>query len=157
MFFLVISIIAIVFIVDKIKYARINSWITDVKDLVRDPNSFHYVNDLYISDGRHYEHMLNDKEKGDYEKLFTAIKNRETEIELDLKDDEYVNEVMPKIEGAIKMDHPELLYFSACAFRRIGDKVMAKITYPMNESEYEKNITTMMGILEEIKKDIEIL
>ena len=59
---LLIFIVVTIFIVNKVKYAKINSWITDVDDLVKDSNSYHYINDLYISDGRHYVHLLDAKE-----------------------------------------------------------------------------------------------
>ena len=149
---LVIAIVVIIFGVNKYKEWRLNSWITDVKDLVRNPNSFDYINDLYISDGRHWQHMLNNKEKEDYKKIFEAIKEHRDTVTLSLEDGEFMMDLMGTLSDVIGMDHPELLYFSYVFCRRTNNAVEVYISYCMDDASYQEKLQKTMGIIEIIKE-----
>lgn len=156
---LLIAIILIVLIINRIKYARINSWITDVKDLVQDKNSFYYINDLYISDGRHYEHLLDKKEKKLFEDVYSAIKNRQSTVVLDLNEFEYsnftravvVDTAFEKVFDVLSMDHPELIYYSPAAnmfsYERNSKNITVYLDYSMNDETYQANLQTIQNVL----------
>ena len=149
---LVIAIVVIFFGVNKYKEIRLNHWITDVKDLVRDPDSFDYINDLYISDGRHWQHILNDKEKEDYKKIYTAIKEHQDKVILNLEDGEFMEDLVASLSDVIGMDHPELLYFSYVSYLRRDSSVEIGLHYSMDEALYQENLQKSMHIVAEIKE-----
>ena len=156
---LLIFIVVTIFIANKVKYAKINSWITDVDDLVKDSNSYHYINDLYISDGRHYEHLLDAKEKKLYEDLYNAIKERQSTVILDLNEFEYnnftravtVDTAFENVFEALSMDHPELIYYSPPAnmfrYQTNSKSIEVYLEYSMDETTYQENIIKIQNIL----------
>lgn len=160
---IILIIIAIVFIKDKIKYGIIESRITDVSELKRDTSSYHYVNDLYISDGRLYEYMLDSKEQKIYKNLYDAILNREKKISLDMSEFDYskkdaksvIETEMEKILEALSMDHPELIYYSPSLntfeYKSDSNLIDYELDYSMSEKEYQKNIELIQSTIEDIK------
>ncbi|MBR2289834.1 MAG: hypothetical protein IJ867_04370 [Clostridia bacterium] len=160
---LVIAVILIVLIVNRIKYARINRWITDARDLVRDTASFYYINDLYISDGRHYEHLLDKKEKKLFEDVYEAIKNRQSTVVLDLNEFEYsnftravvVDTAFEKVFDVLSMDHPELIYYSPASnmftYQRDSKYITVYLEYSMDNETYLANMQRMQNVITVLK------
>jgi len=149
----IILIVITILAVMKYKEFRLNKIITDVSDLVRDPNSVDYVNDLYISDGRHAKYLLNDKEREDYNKIYAAIKEHKNSVTLTLDKNEYSNELIVKMVEVIGMDHPELIYFSYLGYRKVGRDVEVSISYSMDENQYQQNLQNMQYIINNIKEE----
>lgn len=134
--------------------------ITDVSELVRDKKSKHYINDLYISDGRNYEYILDDNEKEIYNQLLTAIKKFQKKVTIELNDEKYKDFylsgiILEKIQEVMIMDHPELLQFAY--FKLEGGnskerKYQVTVEYALNKSQYNTAVKRVKAVLDQAAK-----
>lgn len=86
-----------------------------------DKNSIHYATDLYYSDGRYYETLLNDQEKEIYLDTFNDIKNLKVESKLDCRDYGYENfndctGEFINVINVILMEHPDLFWYRSSRY-----------------------------------------
>lgn len=147
-----------------VKNIIIEQRITDIEELVVDKNSIHYVNDLYISDGRHYKYLLNDEEKEIYKTFITKIKNFETDFSIDLSEKQYkyfYNSVQyfDKVISALLMDHPELIQYGSVTLTPIDYSKGLKvgIRYALDEKQTAlalKDIQNTINSLKKVTKDM---
>lgn len=133
------------------------SRITDVNDLVMDQTSKQYINDLYISDERHYKYILNNEEKQLYDILKEAIKNEQEIIEIDTKEyntttSEFNVKMLKKIKEALSMDHPELINFGYIKTSENIDGLKIHIIYSLNKEETNNKINEIKNKIEELKE-----
>lgn len=157
-----LSIIILIGIFNIVRETIINIRITSVSELKIDKTSIHYVNDLYISDGRYYKYMLNDEEKEIYIKLLESIKNYKEGFKLDLSDKKFgyffeSTQYFNKILSALVMDHPELIQYSSVYMSAIeySKGLNVRITYALNQETTKKALQEMKLILDEIKSKTE--
>ena len=81
-----------------------------------DKNSDYYINSIYMSDGRIYNHYLNNSEKYLYDYFMTKIKKGKTAFymkpsDYGCKDYKECFSYFNTVTHAIMIDHPELLSF----------------------------------------------
>lgn len=131
--------------------------ITDVNNLVIDKTSKQYINDLYVSDERHYKYILNKKEQQLYDEIIEAIKQKKEIIEINPKDyntttSEFNIKVLKKIKETISMDHPELLNLGYIKTSENIDGLKIHIIYSLNEEATNNNINEIKNIIETIKE-----
>lgn len=137
--------------------------ITDINDLYLDKTSENYINDLYISDGRHYKYLLNEKEKDIYNQIYSAIKNNEETITINLttykiKTSTFSTETLKNIKNILSMDHPELINLSTISILSIDDEeAKLKINYAFLKEEYEIQLIKIKETIEEIKQQTETM
>lgn len=86
-----------------------------------DKSSPHYVNDLYASDGRFYEKLLDENQKKAYMEWLNVIKKVEKEfvVSYDYFKGQEIDTMKVNVEMIYKvmsMDHPELFYLSDYTF-----------------------------------------
>ena len=148
----IVGIIVLITINQKRKMERI----TDVNELIKDETSVNYINDLYISDGRHYEYLLNKTEKEIYNILLDAIKKHEETIKIDkekykISESKFKTETIKKIKDVLTMDHPELIQVGNINYGIELNQVTIKVDYIMNEEQYLKAIDEMKNKIEELK------
>lgn len=112
-----------------------------------DKTSIHYVNDLYASDGRHYENLLDEEQKLMYMEWLQSVKNIDETLALNyeyFKGQTY-EEVLLNLEfiyRVMMMDHPELFYLSS--YGSVGTNV-----YDLElQNHYILNNKTVIEILE---------
>ena len=116
-------------------------------------NSYHYVNDLYMSDGRIYNNYLNDTEKKMYDLLFQNAKKHVRQItfpsyEIGCKDFEDCYEVISKVNNALYVDHPELIEFGG-----VKDVFMEGLDVEINVKYSTNPLFAKLGV-EKIKRII---
>lgn len=124
-----------------------------------DKNSSFYINDLYLSDGLHYN-SLRENEKLLYDKIVEFYKKFETDVELDLKDygcDVYegCDVDIVSVWNAVMMDHPELLQLSVMSYRYYNDSSIVKLYFNSGlhfNFQYTMGIMRIQRIIDEIKK-----
>ena len=160
----IIAIFVIVTLVGIVNGFVLNRRITPVSELQQDKTSYHYVNDLYISDGRHYDYMLDKKEKKLYDAIYTAIRNRQSSTVLNFEEFDYkaynasytLGKAFDRVFQALSMDHPELIYYSPAAnmFQYTLDtkKAIMNFTYSMTEEEYQNALIYIDAVLHDIKE-----
>ncbi|MDD2392341.1 MAG: transglutaminase domain-containing protein [Bacilli bacterium] len=155
---IVFTILIVSTVISTTNQISINNKITPVSKLKYDINSIHYVNDLYISDDRHYNYMLNNDEKKVYDELFKTILEFKEDLKIDLKYKKFAyffeaTEYFDKISSALIMDHPELIQFG---FFSIGDinyneGLYIKIFYAIEKEQYRNAVLTMQEEINRIK------
>ncbi len=159
-FFAIIALVVIlVFLVISItNEIIINSRITPVSELEYNPNSVHYVNDLYISDDRYYKYMLDDDGKEIYDELFKNIQEYKEGYRLDLKHKKFdyfyeLSEYFDKIVAALIMDHPELIQFGFYSAGEINynEGLNVRIFYALTKEEYNNAIPLMQEEINYVK------
>lgn len=131
--------------------------ITPIHDLKIDTNSIHYINDLYISDSRHYTYLLDNYQKEIYENLLTAIKNYDDEITVDTvkMNSKYPGEYLLKVYDTIIMDHPEILHLGE--FKTISTSTRNRvigITYTIEKEQLQTTIDESKRIINMIHDEI---
>lgn len=142
--------------VQYIKYKTKMDRITDVNELVINKET--YINDLYISDERHYKYLLNNKEQELYTKLIDAIKNNQEYIDINISDyskrrAEFNTDVFKRIKQAISMDHPELINLG---YIKQSDKEEEQRIYIYySKVDYNNSITELKNVIEQIKSETE--
>ncbi len=164
---LFIIIIVIVLVVGLINSGLLSARITPVSKLVQDKESKHYVNDLYISDGRHYDYMLDDKEKKIYDSIYSAILARKSYTTLNFEDFNYsaynatytLSNAFERVFQALSMDHPELIYYSPASnsfsYTMDSKLINFSFTYSLSQEEYEKAIKYIQVVIDDIKSKTE--
>lgn len=147
-------VLTIVFILYNEHKTKMNR-ITDINNLKLDKTSKKYINDLYISDERHYEYLLNEKEKEIYEKVINAIKNNEEIVEIDLNKynielSTFQTNTLKNIRSVISMDHPELISYTGLNISNLSNNnIKLKINKLVINEELE--INKILEIINEIK------
>ena len=148
----IIITLMIIFITYKITKNRIkNNRITDVNNLVINEKT--YINELYISDQRHYTYILTKEEKELYDTIIEAIKNYKTIIEVRLdssEESEFIAKKLRNVKKAISMDHPELIELKDIIYTT-NDKTI-NIKYEIESNEKENKIIEIKQKIEEIKE-----
>ncbi len=138
--------------------------IIDVANLKLDKNSPNYINDLYISDGRHYQYVLSDIEKEIYQTLLEATKKYQSKVTIDLTDSKYEDFYfsgieLEKIQEVMIMDHPELLqlgYFKLFDEDDSDNKkrqFQVEIRYAFKKAQYNTVYKKVKQILEKARKE----
>ena len=130
-----------------------------VSELVRDPNSIHNINDLYISDGRNYEYLLNKKEKKIYEMLLNSVDHFEEGFSYLYSDYGYqskyqATQSLKKINHAFIMDHPELFQYGTISYQvnETTKEVNVWIRYASSKEAYEEDKNLIETELERVKE-----
>ena len=130
-----------------------------VSELERDPNSIHNINELYISDGRNYEHWLNQKEKKIYEMLLNSVDHFEEGFSYRYSDYGYqskyqATQSLKKINHAFIMDHPELFQYGTIRYQvnETTKEVNVWIRYASNKETYEADKNLIKTELEQVKE-----
>lgn len=152
---IILIILIIVFIYFYINYLRpvsINEHI--------DRNSNLYINDLYQSDGLHYNN-LKEKEKLLYDKIVKSYKKLEKEVKLDLKSygcDVYegCDVSIVAVWNSVMLDHPELLQLSGMSYRYYNDSPIVDLYFKSGlyfDFQYSISIMRIQRIIDNIKKD----
>lgn len=82
-----------------------------------DKTDMHYVNELYMSDGRIYNEFLTDKEKKMYRFIFENTRSYKSNLEIDMdefgcSDYSECGALIDKAHDAILVDHPELINYA---------------------------------------------
>lgn len=124
----------IIYIITKNK-VKINR-ITDIENLTR--NNTNYINDLYISDERHYKYLLTNEEKEIYDIIINEIQNFNQSITINLEkyninESDFIAENLKNIRCILAMDHPELINFKSLIYT-LNDKTI-HIRYEIAESQ----------------------
>lgn len=131
--------------------------ITPISELSISPNSIHFVNQLYVSDYRHYTYLLDDYQKEIYLNLLTAIKNYETQITIDTTKikTRYVSEYLLEVYDCLMMDHPEMLHLGSIKTLSTSvDNKSIGLTYILTKEELKTAINDITIIISKIKNDI---
>lgn len=155
-----LTIMVIIIILSYICFIRIKNIntlnkITEIKKIKVDYNSPHYINDLYKSDYRHYNYLLDDIQKEIYLNLLEAIKNFESEVIIDNNKitDKYPSEYILKVYDALNMDHPELIQLKNIKTTKVtNDYRTVSITYAFNKEKLNSSINEIKNIIEKIKE-----
>lgn len=135
-----------------------------------DKSEYHYVNELYMSDGRVYNNYLNENEKKMYELLFEKTKNYDKRFEIDLDEYECNNykdcgNLVSVSHYALMADHPELINYAGYSWKYYeGDftisldfSVSNPVTAYIGETRIKRIINTIkedtsnMSDLEKVK------
>lgn len=121
-------------------------------------NSYHYVNDLYMSDGRIYNNYLNDTEKKMYDLLFQNTKKHVRKItfpsyEIGCEGLEDCYEVVSKVNNALYVDHPELIEFGGVKDVSMeGLDVEINVKYSTNPLFAKLGVEKIKRIISDIKE-----
>lgn len=110
--------------------------ITDVENLTR--NNETYINDLYISDGRHYKYLLTSEEKEIYDIIINEIQNFSPSITINLEkyninESDFITKNLKNIKNILAMDHPELINLKSLIYT-VNDKAI-HIRYEIEENQ----------------------
>ena len=102
-----------------------------------DKEGYHYVNDLYMSDGRVYNNYLDKREKKMYDLLFQSAKKYKKTIEINLSEfsclDVYdCGSLIEKSHYALVADHPELINYAGFSWRYYNDKFTLTFDFSVN-------------------------
>lgn len=151
---IIISLVTLKITTYKTKMKRI----TDIEDLIQDKTSKAYINDLYISDERHYKYLLNQKEQELYDKIIETIKNNQQEIEINIKEyadtkEEFNTKTIRQIKQTISMDHPELINIGQIKTSENIDTFKIHIIYAINNEEYNIVEQQIISLIEQIKEE----
>ena len=153
---IVISIILIIILIyiynDYLRPVSINEYI--------DKNSKFYINDLYQSDGLHYNN-LKEKEKLLYDTIVKSYTKLEEEVQLDLKTygcDAYegCDISINAVWNSVMLDHPELLQLSGMSYRYYRDSPIVELRIRSGlhlDLQYNIGIMRIQRIIDNIKKD----
>lgn len=90
-------------------------WASYDKNPLIDKTSIHYVNDLYASDGRHYEALLDEELKKVYLNWLDNLKEKNISFKLSYdyfkgKDLSEIRRNVDYVYDVLMMDHPELFF-----------------------------------------------
>lgn len=156
-FKLLIFVCIVLFIIGFIRYKKNNKIYSMLTD---DYKQKYYINELYESKEINYRLILDEKEKKLYDTYINRIINFENNFSFDLSEYNYTYnheyfEKITKINKAVMMDHPELIYFGYPEMSKTKNSkiVNVKIHYIMNKEDYLKNIQMIKQQIEIIKKE----
>lgn len=154
---LLIFIFVVVFIIGFVRYKKNNKIYSMLTDGYKQK---YYINELYKSKEINYRLILDSKEKKLYDDYISKIINFENNFSFDLSEYDYSYdfeyfEKITKINRAVIMDHPEIIYFGypEMSKQKNSKKVNVKIHYIMNKEDYLKNIEMIKKQIENIKKE----
>lgn len=125
-----------------------------------DKSNYHYVNELYMSDGLIYNNYLTDLEKKMYDVLFDNAKKYRNNIDFDMNeflcsDDCYkCGDLINKAHYALLVDHPELINYSGYSWKYYDGDFDLRLDFSVNN--YFKSYigeTRIKRIISKIKKE----
>lgn len=133
--------------------------IVDTNELI-DKENIHYVNDIYMSDGRIYNDFLNEKEKKMYMFLLNNTKKFQSVHELDMdeagcRDYNECSSMLNKAHEAMLVDHPELINYASYSWSYSdfsGFKLRLIFAVP-NPVSVEFGEMKIQRIIDNIKED----
>ena len=147
-------ILVIIFVYIYMNYLRPVS----KNEQVNKNNNF-YINDLYQSDGLHYD-SLKEEEKLLYDNMIKSYKKFEKDVKLDFK--AYGCEVFDscgvsiiKVWGSIMLDHPELLQLSGMSYRYNNNSSIVNLHLNSGllfDFQYTLGVMRIQRIIDDIKK-----
>ena len=123
-------------------------------------DDMHYVNELYMSDGKIYNEFLNDKEKKMYRYILENTRDYKNSLILDFNefgclDYSECGALIDKAHEAILVDHPELINYAGYSWSyREGGDFKLKLNFSVTN-----RISALIGemkiqrIIDRIKKD----
>jgi len=156
-FKILIFVCVVFFIIGFVRYKKNNKIYNMLTD---DYKQKYYINELYESKEINYRLILNKREKKLYDFYINKIINFENNFSFDLSEYDYTYsheyfEKISKINRAVMMDHPELIYFGypEMSKQKNSKIVTIKIHYIMNKEEYLKNIKMIKNQIENIKNE----
>ena len=90
-------------------------------------DDLHYVNDIYMSDGRIYNDFLNDREKQMYRFMLDNTRKYKSNLEIDFNEFQCVDyndcgNLIGRAHDAILVDHPELINYAGYSWSYRSDK-----------------------------------
>lgn len=124
-----------------------------------DKSSPHYVNDLYMSDGRIYNNFLTDNEKKMYMFLLNQSKSYKMIHEINMSEYEYNNyqdlgSLIEKSHYALLADHPELINYSGFSWKYYDGKFTLTLDFSVgNFVKAYIGETRIKRIISNIKED----
>lgn len=99
-----------------------------------DKDSEHYINEIYMSDGRIYNNYLTNDEKKIYMMMLKSANEGKSLVEIKYSDLECTD--WDSCSGAVGMahdgiliDHPELITYATCSYRDVGDGMDLKLQF----------------------------
>ena len=124
-----------------------------------DKSSLHYVNDLYMSDGRVYNTYLNDNEKKMYMFLLNQSKKYKMINEISFNDYgcsnyQELGNLITKSHYALLADHPELINYSGFSWKYYDNKFTLTLDFSVgNFVKAYIGETRIKRIISNIKED----
>lgn len=124
-----------------------------------DKDDVHYVNDIYMSDGRIYNDFLNENEKKMYMVLLNAAKEGTSKV--DIKYDDYscdgyddCSSLIHTAHNAILVDHPELITYATCAWSQSKNGISLKLIFAKNNMLFVRlGEIQIIHAIDKIKKE----
>lgn len=123
-----------------------------------DKTSYHYVNELYMSDGKIYENYLDEKAKIIYDKLYKNTKLRIPQFSLKVSEvgcsDAYDCEnALLLANDALMVEHPELMgYGGVRSYLIADDKLTISVRYAVNPLFEAISVPRIKRIIYDIKE-----
>lgn len=155
-FFKILLIVTIIFSIVYFIYFK-NSNIE--KYLYNDYVSKHKINELYNSKEINYRLLLDDNEKKLYDYYIEKIINFENKINIDMSSFNYSTEYMlfdkfSKINQALIMDHPEIIYFGYPSMSTKDKKTLnVNVSYALDKTQYKEALDDIQSQINKIKED----
>lgn len=102
-----------------------------------DKSSVHYVNELYMSDGRIYENYLNEQQQKMYMYIFENAKNFNSNLnfrldEFDCDDYGECGSLVSAAHEAILVDHPEMINYAGYSWSSDGETFKLNLKFAVN-------------------------
>ena len=116
------------------------------------------INDLYNSKEINYRIILDNNERSIYDEYIKKIINFDNKFDIDMSKFNYTNpylliEKFKKVNQALIMDHPEIIYFAYPSMSTTNNKILhVNISYVLNKKEYLSALNMMKKQIEEIKQ-----
>jgi hypothetical protein len=125
-------------------------------------DDLHYVNEIYMSDGRIYNEFLSDKEKKMYRFMLDNTRKYKSNLEIDFNEFQCVDyndcgNLIGRAHDAILVDHPELINYAGYSWSYRSDrgfklKLQFAVSNPIAATIGEMKI---QRIIDNIKDDTE--
>lgn len=99
-----------------------------------DKDSEHYINEIYMSDGRIYNNYLTNDEKKIYMMMLKSANEGKSLVEikysdLECNDWDSCSGAVGMAHDGILIDHPELITYATCSYRDVGDGMDLKLQF----------------------------
>lgn len=141
-------------------YVYLNFTIIVEPNKLVDKSDNHYVNDIYMSDGRIYNEFLNSKEKKMYMFLLENTKKFQSVHDLDMNEFGCVDynecgSIIDRAHDAILVDHPELVNYASYSWSYTdtsGFKLRLIFSVP-NVFSVKMGELKIQRIIDDIKKE----
>ena len=117
------------------------------------------VNDLYNSKELNYRMLLDNDEKEIYDLYISKLINFETSLKIDMSKYNYSHEHLLfekfiKVNQALIMDHPEIIYFGYPSMSTFDNKTLnVSIIYALNKEEYNYALKDIENQISKIKNN----